>query len=111
MLIMQTRTTNLVTITGVLLLEWVVFDVVRWLLICRQTETFQEAVDQYLSFFPAWINKPRTVMAADLAMAFIAGICFLISWKRRSPGIIKKGLFLLMIGSMVLCGWLAFSLL
>jgi hypothetical protein len=50
-------------------------------------------------------------MAADLAMAFIAGICFLVSWKRRSSGIIKKGLFLLMIGSMVLCGWLAFSLL
>ena len=108
---MQTRTTNFVLITGVLLLEWVVFDLVRWLLICSQTETFQEAVDQYLSFFPDWISKPRTVMVADLAMASCAGICFFIGWRRRSSGLIKKILLSLFVSCLLLCSWLVFSLL
>ncbi|MDR6763877.1 hypothetical protein J2Y38_004101 [Flavobacterium sp. 2755] len=94
-------------ILGVLLLVISILDKIYWIYMCTKYTDFEETKAAYLSLFPEFIANAFFLTIIDIIVSGIAAIIF---YESKKTGYLKRPSKVLMIVSLILCGWSIFSL-
>lgn len=98
---------SLAYIVGLLLLLISVFNKICWIYVCVKYTEFEETKAAYLTLFPEFLANLFLLNSIDVIISGIAGFIF---FKFKKAGCLKKTSMILMIISLLLCGWTVFSL-
>lgn len=98
---------NVGIMLALLLLLAVMGDIIAWMRISSVTESFNEAKAIYLDRFPGFLRRARIVAAIEIGMLLLSAWLFHAA---RTNNNIHKLMRCLMVLSLVLAGWLLFSL-
>jgi hypothetical protein len=79
----------------------------RWILITTRIENFEDAKQEFVSFYPSWLQNARYSTFLLIAMLVIAAILFHRERKKQGKSLLLKIFF---IASIVLASWLLFTL-
>lgn len=82
-------------------------DIMRWILIATRIENFEEAKQEFISFYPLWLKNPRVSALLLIIMLVVAAIIFRHERKKQGNSLLFKIFF---IASIVLASWLLFTL-
>ncbi|HLO82817.1 MAG TPA: hypothetical protein VK166_17750 [Chitinophagaceae bacterium] len=82
-------------------------DILRWILITTRIENFEEARQEFIFFYPGWLQNARVSALLLIVMLVIAAILFRNERKKQGKSLLLKIFF---IASIVLASWLLFTL-
>jgi glycerol uptake facilitator-like aquaporin len=92
---------------GVLVLAAAILNKLWWIYVCTIYTAFEDCKAAYLSFFPKYLQNAFLLTVIEIFLLAIAAIIFSES---KKAGYQKKISKILMIISLILCGWNLFSL-
>jgi hypothetical protein len=104
---MKSKYKTSIYILGVLLLIISILDKICWIYTCTKYTEFDETKTAYLSLFPEFIANAFFLTIIDIIASGIAAIIF---YESKKTGCLKRPSKVLMIISLILCGWSIFSL-
>jgi len=104
---MKSRYKTIIYSMGVLLLAINVLDKIWWIYISKIYTEFEDCKTAYLSVFPECIQDAFLLTVIEIFSLAITAIIFS---KAKKVAYLKKTSKILMIISLVLCGWNVFSL-
>ncbi len=99
-------------LTAPLIVAFILFaaafaDILRWILIATRIENFEEAKQEFISFYPSWLKNPRVSTLVLTVMLVAAAIIFWNERKKQGKSLLLKIFFT---ASIVLSSWLLFTL-
>jgi hypothetical protein len=99
-------------LTAPLIVAFILFaaafaDILRWILITTRIENFEEAKQEFISFYPSWMKNPRVSALVLIVMLVVAAIIFWNERKKQGKSLLLKIFF---VASIVLASWLLFTL-
>ena len=103
---------HLKKLTAPLVVAFILFaaafaDILRWILITTRIENFEEAKQEFISFYPSWLKNPRVSTLVLIVMFLVAAVIFWNERKKLGKSLLLKTFF---IASIVLSSWLLFTL-
>lgn len=101
------KTRNLLFAFAIICLFIVLADLFLWFAVTGETNSFEEAKAQYLSYYPDSLQNARLLTVISILLLTAAGFIFLNAAKTNS---LKKTASVLGIVSAVLLMWKLFSL-
>ena len=104
---MKSKYKTSIYIIGVMLLIISILDKICWIYMCAKYTEFEETKAAYLSLFPKFIANAFFLTIIDIIASGIAAIIF---FESKKAGYLKRPSKVLMIISLILCGWSIFSL-
>ncbi|MNG09151.1 hypothetical protein D3C87_1424320 [compost metagenome] len=104
---MKSKYKSIIYSIGVLLLTVGVLSKLWWLYICTLYTEFEESKVAYLSLFPECLQNAFLLTVIEIFVLAVAAIIFSES---KKAAYLKKISKILMIVSLILCGWSVFSL-
>jgi Na+/H+ antiporter NhaC len=85
----------------------VVADLILWFVITGKTNSFEQARQEYIAYFPDALQSPRLTTVISIVLLIIAGLLFLYTAKTRT---FKVAASILGIICALLLFWNVFSL-
>ncbi|MBF4516139.1 hypothetical protein IRZ71_07290 [Flavobacterium sp. ANB] len=104
---MKSKYKSIIYGIGVLLLTADILNKFWWIYICTRYTKFEDCKAAYLSLFPECLQNAFLLTVIEIFLLAIAAIIFSES---KKTAYLKKLSKILMIISLVLCGWSVFSL-
>ena len=104
---MKSKYKSIIYSIGVLLLAVGILNKLWWIYVCTLYNEFEECKIAYLSLFPKCLQNAFLLTVIEIFLLTVAAIIFSES---KKAAYLKKMSKILMIISLILCGWSVFSL-
>lgn len=104
---MKSKYKSIIYSIGVLLLAVGILNKFWWIYVCILYTEFEECKVAYLSLFPKYLQNAFLLTVIEIFLLAVAAIIFSES---KKAAYLKKTSKILMIISLILCGWSVFSL-